>query len=213
MFIIPCKFVENKNTIYECVQSIQKYYPNEKITIVNASSSDKKTYCDSLKIFDFIDTEQDIFEVGAYQLAFKKYPNELYYYCMQDSIILKTHFEPVDLRVVQYMSCCSSDPFFRRYDRFENISKVLGYDVPHVYQGVAYNTFFCHNNVMKKLMKNMEPFTPHSKYDSNITECLLGIMLNSFGFNLSTLNIQGLHYGLTYKYDNSNIEKRLLGRV
>ena len=39
MFIIPCKYIKS-STVFQCVQSILKYHPSEKILIVDSYSDD-----------------------------------------------------------------------------------------------------------------------------------------------------------------------------
>ena len=53
MFVVPCKYIE-QSTIRECVDSILKYHPEEKVMIVDSFSEDD-SYLKQFKDYERVD--------------------------------------------------------------------------------------------------------------------------------------------------------------
>ena len=87
IFIIPCKYSDEKPFIYGCVDSIRKYY-TDKIVIID-SDSDDTFYLDLLTNqydnIDVLNIKNKNFMTGAIWKVYEKYDSDTYY-CLHDSI-------------------------------------------------------------------------------------------------------------------------------
>lgn len=94
MFVIPCKYNPSFPFIKSLVAQIREFHQDEKIVVVD-SDSDDKSYFDELKKYDVIieDVKNKNWMVGAYWYAYKKYPNEDFYFFMHDSMIVKSNLD------------------------------------------------------------------------------------------------------------------------
>ena len=94
MFVIPCKYNSKFPFIIELVKSIRKFHLTEKIVVVDSDSEDK-SYFDILNQYDVIieDVNNKNWMVGAYWYAFKKFPDEEFYYFMHDSMRVKDNLD------------------------------------------------------------------------------------------------------------------------
>lgn len=214
MFIVSCKYTADNKVIFDCIKSIKTFFPEEKIVVVNAASSESNDYCKDLGIFDFITRESDTYEVGAYTLAYEKYPDEENYNCIQDSVIMKSNFKYDEFKIIQYLVCGSWDPYFTKYRLHKDIETIMNIKIPNIYAGVGCNTIFCNKDIMKGLYNVMKHFIPCDKYESNMSECIFGLALYSLGFDITKYAIQGQHIQpIDNLYDTSIIEKRWFGRL
>ena len=104
MFVIPCKFSDKFNYIIPLVEQIRSFHPTEEIVVVD-SKSDDKSYFDQIRKQRAIveDIGNTCYDMGAYWHAYKKYPNEPYYYFMHDSMKVKANldelFKPDEVEV------------------------------------------------------------------------------------------------------------------
>lgn len=212
MFIIPCKF-DSRSPILECIQSIQKFYPNEKIVIVDSCSNDK-SYFDYIKpeVFDIIEGNYN-YEIGAYLTAYKKYPNEDKYFCIHDSLIMTGKINDFDLNklliTVQWFNGFWDDAEQKAFA--ENmIGKTL---VNSQFIGCFGSIMICDGVVLNKLQKFIKPHhLPTNKKQSCAFERILGILLgNVMGLNL-TNSLQGQHVTIEHKYNESFCKKIFIKR-
>lgn len=93
-FIISCK---ESNHIYNCVESIHKFYPDSTVYIVDSCSNDKSYFslCSEKIVIEDICNKN--YECGAYVSAFKKYGHlhDVFVF-MQDSIKLNSTIKELD---------------------------------------------------------------------------------------------------------------------
>ena len=110
VLIIICS--RNPNSIlHMCVESLLKYQTfikdndmddifNYKIIIVDSNSTNKDGYNlikNKYKDIEIYFAKNINYEIGAYKIGFNLYPNFDFYYCIQDSIILK---KKIDMSLV-----------------------------------------------------------------------------------------------------------------
>lgn len=206
MFIIPCKFTL-MSPIKQCAESIKIHFPNEKIVIVD-SCSENLNYSKELDVYDLI-TNNSNYEIGAYKKAYDKYPNEEWYYNIQDSLMFKNSipkkFYDKELITVQWFN-----GFWDSSLQLEWASKNI--KIPSKFIGCFGTMFFTSNNNMAKVISNLEGMTlPTQKIESCAMERIIGIILSNLGLDVSN-SLQGMHISQSYKYNSEIVEKIFCGR-
>lgn len=106
MFVIACYYDGINNSIFDCIDSIKKYYHKPNIVVIDSDSPDK-TYFKILKKnkITVIDAKNRNYDTGAYWYAFKKYKRIKFFYFLQDSVIFKKNlskYENKDLTTFRY---------------------------------------------------------------------------------------------------------------
>lgn len=106
LFVIPCYFDGSNDAIFNCTNSILKYYKNPSIVVIDSNSPDK-TYFRKLKSksIEVINSKNKNYEAGAYWIGFNKYNNFNNYYFIHDSIKFKKNlinFERFDFSSFRY---------------------------------------------------------------------------------------------------------------
>ena len=91
MFVIPCKYKKESNSLLSCVNAIENLHPNEKVAVIDSASEDKSYFEDYANRENVIicDANNKNYEVGALWYAFKNFPNEKHYILIHDSLIFK----------------------------------------------------------------------------------------------------------------------------
>ena len=213
MFIIPCKFDSN-SLILECIQSIQKFYPNEKIVVVD-SCSDDKSYFEYVKpeVYDIIEGNAN-YEIGAYLMAYNKYSNEEKYFCIHDSLIMTGKINDFDLNklliTVQWFNGFWDDEAQRQF-----AENVIGKTLANSrFIGCFGSIMICDNIVLNKLQHFLKPqYLPKNKKESCAFERILGILLgNVLGLNM-TNSLQGQHITIEHKYNEAFCKKIFMKRA
>lgn len=205
MFIIPCKFTTGCK-IYECVDSIKKHFPYEKIVVVD-SCSEFKEYCQNIDVDDVLYGNTG-YEIGAYIKAFEKYPDEKYYQCFQDSVVFNKWFDINSINIIRYFLFSRCGGLIRpcEYLNTFNINSDPGI-------GVFGNNFSVDNYCMRYLYDFFK-ILPKDKKDSENTERLLGyVFVNKFGYDLKKISIQGEHIDPLFNNDETFVTKYFMQRL
>ena len=199
MFCFSCKYIP-QSPIKECVESISKFHPNEKIVIVDSQSEDKSYYqlfSDNENV-DILDECNPYRVPGALWETYKKYPNEPYYIFIQDSFILKKSLD-------EYLS--SNDKFIsfmyfpenagaEGYDIIQQVLSKTTYKVPEpsdqIY-GVFGPLFIIKNELMVKFKKCglMDALKATTKHECKSCERIFGICSEQEGYSPKDFNIEG----------------------
>ena len=87
IFIISCYFDGTNKSIYDCVNSILKFYKKPKIVVID-SNSPNKSYFTKLrkKGVTVLNSKNRNYDTGAYWIGFKKFSKYRYFYFLQDSV-------------------------------------------------------------------------------------------------------------------------------
>ncbi len=106
IFVIACYYDGSNDSIFECVNSIQKYYKLPQIVVIDSNSPDK-TYFKKLKDKKVIvyNAKNNNYDTGAYWYAFKRFKKVDFFYFIQDSVIFKKNlskYEKHDLTTFRY---------------------------------------------------------------------------------------------------------------
>lgn len=196
MFIISCKFNKKFPYIINLVNDIRKFHPDEKIVVVDSDSADKS-------YFGILSTQNIIIEdianknwmIGAYWHAFKKYPNEEFYFFFHDSMRVKNNLDYLksnELMLLATFNRNTNSLFNKLNNRIKQETKVDPVFVKLEGRGCYGPIFMCQNKVMKALLElNVDKFLPINKEETQMLEGSFGLFFESLGYNLDNCNLYG----------------------
>ena len=186
MFVIPVKFQEHCAYILDLIPQIRGFHPHEKIVVVD-SDSENRDYMSAIEgpNVEILDVHNKNYQFGAYWTAFKKFPDEPYYFFLHDSMKVKA---PLDYLKKQDLHLIAT------FDRMINPSfnalaaKIEG-NTPLQYKNEGWGCyggmFFCKNHVMSQLEKwGVDQFMPTNKAETGPLEGAYGFFFEAMGFNL-----------------------------
>lgn len=192
MFVISCKYNPEFSFIIELVESIRKFHPTDKIVIID-SDSDDKSYFSILKKYDVIieDVKNNNWMIGAYWYAYKKYPNEDFYFFLHDSMIVKDNMDYLkekDLTILCY--------FDRMIGNFNTWGELISSNSEYKYifsgLGCYGPIFFCKNKVMNRMLEmGADKFLPRNKEETGYCEGCYGFFLEEQGYELKECSLYG----------------------
>jgi hypothetical protein len=215
MFVIPCKFEKTNPIIYQCVERIKKFHPNERILIVDSNSSDKSYY--SISNVTIADISNENYGTNAFYYAFKNFPEEKFFYCIYDSLLLNNSLESFkknSLTVVRHFYSPPTDIGFDEngislnYWANDQMSKNMGFELPGSYTGVMGPMLLCKRNVISNLEElGFFNILPENKYQLCAMERIIGCALEKLGYKISENSIQGEMIDFFGNYDSTFVEK------
>ena len=90
LFVIACYYDGSNNSIFECVNSIQKYYKSPQIAVIDSNSPDK-SYFKKLKKKGVIvyNAKNKNYDTGAYWYKKNNFKKENFFEFKQNSNIIK----------------------------------------------------------------------------------------------------------------------------
>jgi hypothetical protein len=201
MFIIPCKYIPS-SPIQECIESIQRYHPEDKIVIVDSCSEDK-SYLNqfvNIKNISILDVCNNNYVIGALWHTYKHFSSEPFYILLHDSIILKKTIPQkylLDSNFYTFMYFNETIPGissqeYLYYLKFFNTTK---YKIPEpnsIINGCFGTLGIFKQNIINKFIENgVHHVFPQSKFECNMFERLLGICATQEQFNPSEFNLEG----------------------
>ena len=193
MFIVPCKYIEGKSLIRECIQSIKQHHPEELIIVVDSNSDDKSyfDYLDKIPKVVICDKKNRHYIIGALWQAYEMFPNEHHYVLIHDTIIIK---KPLDNFLNNeetysflYFDEHSIPPQSQSIlDRciLPNYSTKIA--TPFV--GVWGTAAILKNSIVKKFISNNlhNTYLSLNKEECQMSERILGILLAAEGIDIVT---------------------------
>lgn len=222
MFCLSCKYIP-QSLIFECVESIIKFHPNEKILIADSKSEDK-TYLNNLYKYENIEIflENEDRQIGSLWESYKRYPNEHSYILLQDTVVLKKSLDlyiKTDNLFTTFLyfndtvgfSCLSSPPLNLDYEFYKMVLSNTDYIVPELGQNIFGSfgpIFIIKNELMQKfnsrgLIQNLKT---RNHIEQQYAERLIGICAEQEGYPPSLYNIEGEYYSRFGDIENNNIE-------
>jgi hypothetical protein len=192
MFVIPCKFNPQFPFIIQLVKDIRQYHKDEKIIIVDSNSNDK-SYFELLKEFNVIieDINNENWMIGAYWHAYKKYPNEEFYFFMHDSMRVKSNLDFLKER--DLITLMNFDRVLGNFNTWgDKITSESKYEYVNEGSGCYGPIFFCKNKVMKRMMDmGADKFLPTSKAETGYCEGCYGFFFEEQGYDLTKCSLFG----------------------
>ena len=193
MFVISCLYNNKFPYIIDLVNNIREFHPTEKIVVVDSGSEDK-SYFQILEDKNVIieDINNKNWMIGAYWHAYKKFPDEDFYFFMHDSMKVKNNLDSLknnDLTILMY---------FERYNvaHFNNWGDIIDKNTSYEYRYTGYGCFgpifFCKNKVMKNMLEmGVDNFLPTNKFETQICEGAYGFFLEEQGYDLTKCSLFG----------------------
>lgn len=214
MFCFSCKYIP-QSPVKECVSSILKFHPEEKIVIADSQSEDKSYYdffSDNQNI-DILDNINFNRVPGALLETYKKYPNEPYYVFLQDSVVLKKSLDQYLKSKDEFVSFMyfNENAGYEGYDIIvDKISKTK-YKAPEYNQpiyGVFGPLFIIKNEMMVKFKDSglFDVLTSSSKSECKAFERIFGICAEQEGFSPEKFNIEGNYMERHIQVNEDKIE-------
>lgn len=201
MFIIPCKYIKY-SPIFDSVESIIRFHPNEKILIID-SYSDDDSYLEIFKKYKNViisKYKNKHYEFGALSFAYKEFPNENYYALIHDSIILKRDWNKFINNDITYSLLYFEElgPFESlEYNYVSEVLKLTEYNT-HVNKGhfgffgsmAIYKKNVVDNFNKKGLFKSL---LPNNKFESQMSEriCCICLKQDQNDYNIIENSIEG----------------------
>lgn len=192
MFVIPCKFTINTPFVIDLVKSIREYHPNEKIVVVDSASNNKSYFNELSKYQTYImDINNKFWMIGAYWEAYKRFPNEDYYFFMHDSMKVKANMDYLKSKPLTTLMY-----FERNIGNFNAWGERITNESKYIYKydgsGLYACSFFCQNFVMKRMLDmGADRFLPTSKVETGYCEGCYGFFLEEQGFDLNECSLYG----------------------
>jgi hypothetical protein len=129
--------------------------------------------------------------IGAYWYAYKKYPNEDFYFFIHDSMIVKGNLDYLkarDLVVLMY--------FDRMIGNFNTWGELISLNSKYEYifngRGCFGPMFMCKNKIMKRMLEmGADKFLPRNKEETGYCEGCYGFFLEEQGYDLKECSLYG----------------------
>ena len=188
MFIIPSKYTPDSQ-IFNCIDRIKKYHPNEKILIID-SNSDGKTYFSEINKIDNVevhDANNIHYEIGALWYVYENKLNigDSNLFLIQDSILLNRNVDVMkDFDFCAFAYNEKHDGTMYKYFN-ENIPTKSDYHVLSNYLMVFGSCFFAKKDFLDILYKKgANNILPINKFGSECMERIIGQLATQENINL-----------------------------
>jgi len=200
MFIIPSKYLSGYSLIFECVESIINFHPDELILIVDSYSEDDSYLIDLSKYKNVIISKHKNkhYECGALYYAYDEFPDKNYYILIQDSIILKRDWNPFLYDDVTYNLMYFREMGVFQEREYNHLKKVFTKTKYNHHENNGHLGVFSNSGIYKKhTIENfhkkglLEAMLPIDKFGSQMTERILGICLTQDGNDLIKNTVEG----------------------
>jgi glycosyltransferase involved in cell wall biosynthesis len=191
MFIVPCKYIEGKSLIRECIQSIKQHHPKELIVVVDSNSDDKSyfAYIEDIPNVVICDKKNVHYIIGALWQAYEMFPDEHHYVLIHDTIIIKKPLTKFLHDEETYSFLYFDDHVIPPHhqavmDRFILPNYSSNVSTPII--GVFGTAAIFKNAILKKFVsKNLHnTYLPINKEECQMSERVLGVLLAAEGIDI-----------------------------
>jgi hypothetical protein len=190
MIVIPCKYSDHC-PLFSALESIIRFYPDQKIVIVDSDSDDKSYYDRAKKMSSNIiieDIKNRNYIDGAIWHCFKKYTEENFFYVFQDSIEVLQHLGNLELNDVTIIATFRLQYNEQMYGSsmrawcMDQIAKT-DYDFIEDYEPVFGSCLFIHRHLLDRIaMKGGDKILPTNRLELEGTERTWGMILHQEGY-------------------------------
>lgn len=199
MFCFSFKY-NPRSLIKECVDSVLKFHPNDKIVIIDSESEDKSYYeqYSDYKNVIILDGINKTRQVGSFEIVYDHFPNESYYVMIHDSLFFKKSIQKFLDSSEEFISFMYFPEIFNEEMKnfCINVFDNTPYKTPNV--GIQINgsfgpLFIIKNSLIKK-MKDcnlLAKFKSNSKIEDQYFERIIGICAEQEGYSPEKYNIEG----------------------
>jgi hypothetical protein len=193
MFIIPCKYTKKSN-IFELIESINKFHPNEKILICD-SESDDKSYLDNFSKYENIEKsfENKGYVDSAIWKAYNDYPEEDFFFIIHDSMLLYRNLD--SYKNFDFTSYMHFDGFFDNPEQknyIKNNIEKTNFEFREHFTGLFGITFFCKRFILDSLKKKgLDKIIPSNKNQMCGSERIWGMCLEQIGIDIKMSSVVG----------------------
>lgn len=220
MFVVPCKFLEEAPIVFECVEAIQQYMPEEQILVMDSCSNTTEYLSVLYKTGCHIAKGNKNYETGAYWFAYENFPDENFFYLIHDSLIIQedlSRYKHFDVSpIVTQLNWTHTAEIHRSWAK--EIIKLTDYKYLKDGFRMFSGSMSCiRRSVLDKLRaKNFHKILPEDKRQSETMERLWGMVLAQEGYSPEELEILQV-FGKDFrknkvKWQNLPVKKVLLGR-
>jgi len=196
MFVVPCKWTENC-LVEDSINSILKYHPNEKIVVVD-SDSDNKDYFNNLPDSVIVaDIKNKNYMEGALWYCYENYPEEDFFYLVQDSMISIKNADSFKERDVttlsyfpfQYNPSTYGTHTMRNYAQNEIKTKTF-YNFIEPRWAMFGPTVYIKRHILDRLKsKGFDKILPTNKMEMEAMERIWAIVLEQEGFPMVNIGL------------------------
>jgi hypothetical protein len=178
--VSKCESDIHKTDLFCCIDSIQKFHPNDKIVVVDSCSSDKSHFSDlEMKNVIVCDISNKNYETGGMWHVYENFYDEKYVF-LQDSMYLTDSIEKyINLNFKPINFCNDWDytkPGHRGWVR-EKLKTTKYKYLDDGFKMIQFNSFLISRNVLDILHQNgIGNILPTNKSESEAMERLLGIV-------------------------------------
>ena len=216
MFVIPCRFDPAKPIVFECVMSIMRHMPNERIFVMDSCSEDQQYLATLVGLGCTIAKGNEHYEAGAYWFAYENFPDEDFFYLIHDSLLVLqdlTHYKSEDVTPLSVLKDWSN-VIAAHKEWAEEVIKQSDYE--YMTKGFAMllgTMSFTKRSVLDKLYaKNFHKVLPTDKIGSQSMERLWGIALAQEGYPYEYLAERAIGNAPQLRGNNAPIRKIWLNR-
>lgn len=193
MFIVPCKYIEGRSLIQECIQSIKQHHPEELIVVVDSNSDDKSyfEYLSGIPNVVVCDKKNTNYIIGALWQAYEMFPNEHHYILIHDTIIIKKPLHKF-LSDEETYSFIYFDEHYTPPHHQEVMNRFISPNYSHPagnpLVGVWGTAAILKNQIVKKFvsMNLQNTYLPINKMECQMSERVLGVLLAAEGVDVVT---------------------------
>lgn len=217
MFTLSCKYIQ-QSPILECINSIKKYHPNEKIIIVDSKSEDKSYFDffkDDSQIIIF-DEKNEYRQPGSFEIIYTTFPNESYYVMIHDSMILKKSIQkfldsPSEFYSFLYFPETTPSEGDIHMEYYRKIFSKTSYYPPNSNSpiiGSFGTTGIIKNSLMKKFYEKglLSAMKPEDKWADQQYERILGMCASQEGCCPKEYSIEGNFLERINDVNNDNLD-------
>ncbi len=223
MFVVACHNLAERPVIYECVEAIQRWHPDDHILIVDSDSPDR-SYMDwaTDRGCNVADIHNHGYAHGAFRFGVRAYPNEDWYALIFDSLILQGSLSHLQSKPITFVRHWPD----RQHDWGWNSSGVhlsvwgnrqihkMGISFPSAYTGVLGPMMFAQRSIIDRLEKI-------GYFDINVTDAyehcglerVCGIVCEALDIDVAANSLQGVHVNHDSHYDESVVRKIDMARA
>ncbi len=216
VFVLPVKFDPANPVIFECVERIRRFHPDEAIMVVD-SDSDDTSYAKKLDLDAFAPVENRNYGVGAWNFARENSLAE-FYFLLYDSVFLNANIDHVrasNLTTVWHFRSAEHDWGWDHEGAHLSgwggkVLAGMGIDIPPSYTGVSGPMWCCPREVLDQLAAiGYFDVLPKDKWELCAMERVTGIVFEHLGYDVTNSLMGDQHP----PQDETYCTKLFLGRM